>query len=89
MSAAQALASSRFLNAMGPMIMDENKMANVLKYIITLRVSDEPCRFTEEEIVEDPVAEPAEEACLFSCGSCGISQPTSVLIHGILFYYQN
>ena len=51
MSAAQALASSRFLNAMGPMIMDEKKMVNVLSYIIALRASDEPCRFTEEDIV--------------------------------------
>lgn len=50
MSAAQALASNRFLHAMGPMIMDEAKMLNVLSYISALRASDEPCGFSEAEI---------------------------------------
>jgi hypothetical protein len=51
MSAAQAIASSRFLTAMGPMIKDEQKMNTVLNYIISLRADNAPCQFTEQEIV--------------------------------------
>ena len=51
MSAAQALASSRFLTAMGSMVEDEAKMSNVIRYIISLRNNDIPCQFTDEEIV--------------------------------------
>ena len=51
MSAAQAIASSRFLTAMGQMIEDEKKMNTVLNYIISLRADDKPCQFTEQEIV--------------------------------------
>ena len=51
MSAAQAIASSRFLNAMGPMIEDEQKMNTVLNYIISLRADNAPCQFSEQEIV--------------------------------------
>ena len=51
MSAAQAIASSRFLAAMGPMIKDEQKMNTVLNYIISLRADNAPCQFTEQEIV--------------------------------------
>ena len=51
MSAAQAIASSRFLTAMGPMIEDEQKMNTVLSYIISLRADGTPCQFTEQEIV--------------------------------------
>ena len=39
MSAAQAIASSRFLTAMGPMIEDEEKMNEVLEYIESIKVS--------------------------------------------------
>lgn len=38
MSAAQAIASSRFLNAMGPMIEDEQKMNEVLAYIESIKI---------------------------------------------------
>ena len=38
MSAAQAIASSRFLTAMGPMIEDEQKMNAVLEYIESIKV---------------------------------------------------
>ena len=39
MSAAQAIASSRFLDAMGPMIEDEQKMNEVIRFIISLKES--------------------------------------------------
>lgn len=61
MSVTQALASSRFLNAMGPMIKDEEKMANVLSYILSLRTEDVPCQFSDEEIVS--FADKAENEC--------------------------
>ena len=51
MSAEQAIASSRFLTAMGPMIKDEQKMNTVLNYIISLRADNAPCQFSEQEIV--------------------------------------
>ena len=51
MSAAQAIASSRFLTAMGEMIEDEKKMNSVLSYIISLRADNAPCQFTEQDIV--------------------------------------
>jgi hypothetical protein len=51
MSVAQAIASSRFLTAMGPMIKDEQKMNTVLSYIISLRADNAPCQFSEQEIV--------------------------------------
>ena len=38
MSAAQAIASSRFLTAMGPMIEDEEKMNEVLEYIESIKM---------------------------------------------------
>ena len=38
MSAAQAIASRRFLRAMGPMIEDEKKMMEVLNYIESIKV---------------------------------------------------
>ena len=37
MSVAQAIASSRFLTAMGPMIEDEKKVAAVMRFIVSLR----------------------------------------------------
>ena len=39
MSAAQAIASSRFLTAMGPMVEDEKKVAAVMRFIVSLRDS--------------------------------------------------
>ncbi len=50
MSTPQAVASSRFLTAMGPMINDESKMAVVINYINAMRHNEAPCRFTETEI---------------------------------------
>ena len=38
MSTAQAIASSRFLTAMGPMIEDEQKMNKVLEYIESIKI---------------------------------------------------
>ena len=38
MSAEQAIASSRFLTAMGPMIEDEQKMNEVLEYIESIKI---------------------------------------------------
>jgi len=38
MSAAQAIASSRFLTAMGPMIEDEDCMNAVLEYIESIKI---------------------------------------------------
>ena len=38
MSAAQAIASSRFLTAMGTMVEDEAKLNEVLKYIESIKV---------------------------------------------------
>ena len=38
MSTAQAIASSRFLTAMGPMIEDEQKMNEVLEYIESIKI---------------------------------------------------
>ena len=38
MSAAQAIATSRFLTAMGPMIEDEQKMNAVLEYIESIKI---------------------------------------------------
>ena len=52
MSVAQAIASSRFLSAMGPMIEDEKKMNRVLNYIVSLREDGAPCQFSTEEIIE-------------------------------------
>ena len=42
MSAAQAIASSRFLTAMGPMIEDEARMNAVLEYIESIKVQPLP-----------------------------------------------
>lgn len=50
MSTVQAIASSRFLTAMGPMIKDEAKMSVVIDYITSLRKQETPCQFTEAEI---------------------------------------
>jgi len=49
MSAAQTLASERFISAMGPMVMNEEKMERVIRFISLIR-DDTPCRFSEEEV---------------------------------------
>ncbi len=48
MSTVQVIASERFINAMGPMIMSEEKMTRVLHFIHTMR-TEEPCRYSEAE----------------------------------------
>ena len=50
MSAAQAIASDRFLTAMGPMIEDEAKLNQVLKYIESIKVSPLLPQITQEEL---------------------------------------
>ena len=53
MSAAQAIASSRFLTAMGPMIEDEVKMNKVLDYIESIKIQPIYPRITQEELDEN------------------------------------
>ena len=50
MSTLQAVASSRFLTAMGPMIKDEAKMSIVINYITAMRHQEAPCQFSEAEL---------------------------------------
>jgi hypothetical protein len=50
MSAAQAIASSRFLTAMGPMIEDEQKMNEVLEYIESIKIQPLRKQITLEEL---------------------------------------
>lgn len=50
MSTLQAVASSRFLTAMGPMIKDEAKMSIVINYITAMRHQEVPCQFSEAEL---------------------------------------
>jgi len=50
MSAAQALASKQFLEAMGPMVSNKQKMQRIIQFIYLLQ-DDAPCRFSEEEVV--------------------------------------
>ena len=71
MSAVEAIASSRFLNAMGSMIEDEKKMTSVLSYIISLRTNGAPCRFSEEEIRS--FADKAEQEYAMGKGMMGHS----------------
>ena len=53
MSAAQAIASSRFLTAMGPMIEDEEKLNKVLEYIESIKVQPLYPQITQEELDEN------------------------------------
>ena len=53
MSAAQAIASSRFLTAMGPMIEDEQKMNEVLEYIESIKAQQLYPQITPEELSEN------------------------------------
>ena len=50
MSAAQAIASSRFLTAMGSMIEDEQKMNEVLEYIESIKIRPLYEQITKEEL---------------------------------------
>ena len=53
MSAAQAITSSRFLTAMGPMIEDEQKMNEVLEYIESIKAQQLYPQITPEELSEN------------------------------------
>jgi hypothetical protein len=53
MSAAQAIASSRFLTAMGPMIQDEKKMNEVLGYIEYIKLRPIYPQITMEELEQN------------------------------------
>lgn len=53
MSAAQAIATSRFLTAMGPMIEDEQKMNEVLEYIESIKIKPLYPRITQEELAKN------------------------------------
>ena len=53
MSTAQAIASSRFLTAMGPMIEDEQKMNEVLEYIESIKAQQLYPQITPEELSEN------------------------------------
>ena len=50
MSAAQAIASSRFLTAMGPMITDEQKMNAVMEYIESIKAFPSYKQISIEEL---------------------------------------
>ena len=50
MSAAQAIASSRFLTAMGPMVEDEARLNAVLEYIESIKESPLLPQITQEEL---------------------------------------
>ena len=52
MSVVQSIASSRFIQAMGPMIEDEQKFTAVLHYISMLREQSSPCQFSDEQIMD-------------------------------------
>lgn len=50
MSAAQAIASRRFLRAMGSMVEDEQRLNEVLEYIESLKIRPLCDRITTEEL---------------------------------------
>ena len=50
MSALEAIASSRFLTAMGPMIKDEQKMNAVMEYIESIKIQPLRKQITLEEL---------------------------------------
>lgn len=53
MSAAQAVASRRFLRAMGPMIEDEKKMTEVLEYIESIKLRPIHQQITMSQLEEN------------------------------------
>ena len=50
MSAAQAIASNRFLTAMGPMIADEQKMNEIMAYIEYIKLRPVHQQITMDEL---------------------------------------
>ena len=50
MSAAQVIASKKFLEAMGPMIHDRQKVDQVIGFIIKLKNGFAPCQYTDDEM---------------------------------------
>ena len=50
MSAAQAIASNRFLTAMGPMIADEQKMNEIMAYIEYIKLRSVHPQITMDEL---------------------------------------
>ena len=50
MSAAQVIASNRFLTAMGPMIADEQKMNEIMAYIEYIKLRPVPPQITMDEL---------------------------------------
>lgn len=50
MSAAQAIASEQFIDAMGPMVSDAKTMRQVMAYIALLRHQAEPCQYSATEM---------------------------------------
>ena len=50
MSAAQAIASSRFLTAMGPMVEDEARLNAVLEYIESIKIQSLRKQITLDEL---------------------------------------
>ena len=50
MSAAQAIASSRFLNAMGSMVEDEQRLNEVLEYIESIKMRPLREQITMDEL---------------------------------------
>lgn len=50
MSAAQAIASKRFITAMGPMIEDEKMMNDVLEYIEYIKLKPEYPQITQSQL---------------------------------------
>ena len=50
MSAAQAIASNRFLTAMGPMIADEQKMNEIMAYIEYIKLRPVHPQITMDEL---------------------------------------
>ena len=53
MSAAQAIASRRFLKAMGSMVEDEQRLNEVLEYIESIKIRPLSEQITEEELAKN------------------------------------
>ena len=53
MSAAQAIASKRFLSAMGSMVEDEQRLNEVLEYIESIKIRPLSEQITEEELAKN------------------------------------
>ncbi|MBO4454159.1 MAG: hypothetical protein J5761_03800 [Paludibacteraceae bacterium] len=55
MSAAQAIASNRFITAMGPMIEDEKMLNDVLGYIEYIKLKPLYPQITQEELDQNSI----------------------------------